>query len=68
MAFRFSDCCAGGALAWSQPTTTRWNTIQKLAASVEWSALLAPDGIVINGVPLVEYYREVQLCEERQRI
>lgn len=58
MAFRFSDySITGGALAWSQQTTTRWNTIQKLAASVEWSALLAPDGIVINGVPLVEYYR-----------
>ena len=58
MAFRFSDySITGGALAWSQQTTTRWNTIQKLAASVEWSGLLAPDGIVINGVPLVEYYR-----------
>ena len=58
MAFRFSDySITGGALAWSQKTTTRWNTIQKLAASVEWSGLLSPDGIAINGVPLVEYYR-----------
>lgn len=58
MAFRFSDySIAGGALSWSQQTTTKWNTLQKLAASIEWSGMIAPDGIVVNGVSLVEYYR-----------
>ena len=38
-------------------TTTKWNTLQKLAASIEWSGMIAPDGIVVNGVSLVEYYR-----------
>ena len=58
MAFRFSDySITGGALSWSQQTTTKWNTLQKLAASIEWSGMIAPDGIVVNGVSLVEYYR-----------
>lgn len=58
MAFRFSDySITGGILSWSQQTTTRWNSVQKIAASVEWSGLIAPDGILINDVPLVEYYR-----------